>query len=189
MRRTISWAAFLCSTAIATAVAQNAPSPPRTPAAGGSSTGPTLVVSGCLRDASGSSTGRTGSSSAMAQARYSLDRVQYGSSGAAFDEWMRARALSSTMARTGSSGNGGTRDGRPTELHLGTESQKEIDLSRYVEQEIEVTGTLGPIPGVSKQAGAGSRTNDRSASNDASSSSSPRLTVTAVKVLSDKCSR
>jgi hypothetical protein len=178
MIRNLLWAALLSIGTVA--VQQERPSTSTRPQ--------TLVLSGCLNDASGSRTGRTGADSAMAQARYSLQQVQYGSSASAFDDWMRAHPqLTGTTAVTGASGSGGARDGRPTELQLGTAREPSVDLSKYVGQHIEVTGTLGPIPGVDKQAGAAQRTNPRDATGD-KSSSSPMLTVTAVKVLSSKCS-
>jgi hypothetical protein len=182
MIRNLRWTALLSCIFLATAGAQQGtPSPSAKPQ--------TLVLSGCLNDASRSTTGTTGADSAMAQARYSLRQVQYGSSGAAFDDWMRAHPqLTSTMAVTGASGSGGARDGRPNELHLGTAREPNVDLSKYVGQNIEVTGTLGPIPGADKQAGAAPRTNSRGATSNTSTSSSPMLTVTAVKVLSGKCS-
>ena len=184
MIRKIQWALLLCVASIVTAPAWQA----RTSASPQTPKSQPLVISGCLQDASGSTTGMTGADSAMAQARYFLEEVQYGASAAAFDEWMREHSqLTSTIAVTGASGSGGLRDGRPTELHLGTAREPKIDLSKYVGQNIEVTGTLGPIAATGAQAGTLSRATDRGAPAGAKASSSPVLTVTAVKALSSKC--
>lgn len=186
MARNITWLSLLVSIGVATAAAQQgtASTNPQTTS---NPKPPTLVISGCLADGSGSTTGRSGAASAMAQSRYSLQQVKYGSSGPAFDEWLRAHPPTGTMARTGPSGSGGIRDGRPTELQLGTEPEKDVDLSKYVRQQIEVTGTLGPVPGADKQAGAGSRTTARDPSRNTSTAWEPRLIVTAVKSLSGEC--
>ena len=93
---------------------------------------------------------------------------------------------------------------RPTELSIGTARNSSVDLSKYVGQNVQVTGTLGSsLPGSTASmsgtgaagttgrgttgtTGAGSTGATGSTSMQAVSNN-PSITVTSVKVLNQKC--
>jgi hypothetical protein len=167
-----------------------------------------VVISGCVGNASNP----TGTNGATGQPMYSLNQLQYGSSGSVFDDWARMQARSSgTTGTTATTGTSGTMT-RPAELMLGTAPKSTVDLSKYVGQNIQVTGTIGgPMShGTTGTAGASGATGTTgttgtsgtsgttgttgatgttrgTGSTSAMHSQSPMLTVTSVKVLSTKC--
>lgn len=231
-----------------------------------------FVITGCVGHATmaggGAGSSGTGTGAGSSQAMYSLGHLQYGTSGSAYDDWVRthpatggrnnttgvgsstgsgvgtgttgsgAGAGSSTGTGTGTGAGRGTGSGtgsttgsgtgsttgsgtgsstgagaanmnnsmtqRPTELMLSTARTSNVDLSKYVGQNVEITGTLGyagqngsttgSSAGRTSTGSTGSTTgagvNGRTGTGTGSMgmSSDPTLTVTSVRVISPNCS-
>jgi len=118
-----------------------------------------FVISGCVGNPMGGgvnggtgSTGSTGSTggSTMGQPMYSLGHLDYGTHGSAYDEWVRTHPRPGASKTSGA--NSSTTD-RPNELMLGTTRTSGVDLSKYVNQNVEITGSLAYPSGSSSMNG------------------------------------
>ena len=134
---------------------------------------------------------------AGATAQYTLNRLDYKSSGSAFDAWTRAHA--STSGATGAT-TGASR--RAQELQLAIASGSTVDLSQYAGQRVEVVGTLVPqMPdttagagatassGAGTTSGAAGRTGVGAAGSRSTMTAEtwPRVEVTSVKKVAGTC--
>lgn len=147
-----------------------------------------VTISGCLGNAAAKAMGATASSA------YSLNKLDFKSSGSTFDDWSRSHPGSSSSASA-------TMGARPNEVALSTTANK-VDLSKYVGQNVQVTGTIsnegGLAAGASSSMGAkagstASGTASTSGTTAAGSTSlqnaqnGPTIDVTSVKVISKDC--
>jgi hypothetical protein len=199
MNRHVLCAAVLSSMWAAGVAAQrSAPSPAPQPSATSVAKPLPVEISGCLGNDPGSPVrGAGATTTAMAQPRYSLGQLNFGSSGAAFDEWARTRPSS-----TRGTGAGVAAPTRPKDLILSTTT---VDLSKYVGQNIQVTGAIGLPPTAAPSvvpsnatATAGTAGTTATKAGDTAEIGavttlaqpqmiSPGFTVTSIKVLSKDC--